>query len=272
MVWAYRAIQPVKAVTRWRLPTMNLHTANKAHHANNGCDPARKPTLFSVPHRVLPDSFYTSPVPPNNRVHSPLFTLHLRPLSKQVVFEINNGPPWLRGNYPPGLLEKRHEKRIIRPPVSGWRNVEDEDEPAQQKKVFPQTREPLLGPTVVPVIIIPSKKRIDKRAVKRNKVRTRLAAALNQVIETSPLAQQLLSILHATAHNSNCGMLVLWPTDRNIIDLDMSHLCLEVEKALARLIHNVNRQSSRHSTQGRSQLKHRPTSVSRPRDIRRPTE
>jgi hypothetical protein len=163
--------------------------------------------ILKLPRGALPTSFYVSNVANHQRLGNKLFRLTLRPLSAGCLRNINEGPSWLRGDYPAGLLPGRHERR--RPindkakQVSGWRDTAQDDDQAHEFiSDFKARLEPLAlkRPLLVhgreigkveadghqwwPVLGVVSIKGIDKRAAYRNRAKTRTLAAFERAIQS----------------------------------------------------------------------------------------
>lgn len=211
---------------RWACCTCRYSTGStSAHRAspadNNGkandddrpTQPQTRPSvrLLRLARPALAPNFYRDR--PAYHFSNPFFVLAFRPIRTAAVREINLGPTWLRGDYPAGVLEGRHERRrpindADKQPTTFRETSEDGSEDGLASVVNKEHRthteptsakRPLLvhGKDLVklrreerslsnvcrvPVLVLTSKKRLDKRAFLRNKIKKRLLTALDAVL------------------------------------------------------------------------------------------
>lgn len=139
-----------------------------------------KSRLYRIPHEALPEGFLSSH-DSINIGSCKYFSLRLKRLNKDVIDKINNGPSFLAGAYPPGLLHGRHEKyRLINHvKIDTWRTGEESERDHKLAETnlrdLAVQRIPKIGGDVdnekdIPALIITSKKRVHKLSVVRHNV------------------------------------------------------------------------------------------------------
>ncbi|PWN36989.1 uncharacterized protein FA14DRAFT_187126 [Meira miltonrushii] len=166
------------------------------------------PKLLRLPRAALDPSIYFSKVSGPRNYQGKSFRIVLRPIDAKVTKRINDGPKYLSGSYPMGLLKQKHEKRrFLDPgikPFSGWRDFLGEAQnpyfESQDKgyhfsyKQSALIKRPLLVKrqlvnasiaftplhTYIPVLVVTGKKTIDNRAVVRNKAKTKILHAFQE--------------------------------------------------------------------------------------------
>lgn len=168
------------------------------------------PKLLRLPRVSLDPYMYSSRVIDQRNFTSKSFRLVLRPINSKLLQRINDGPKYLSGNYPLGLLKEKHEKRRYLDPnvvgekrLSGWREDENQDETHLHHSYRQSSliKRPLLVNgkasitsildtpmhTYLPVLVITGKKAIDNRAVIRNKSKTKLLYAFQQGLKSKQI-------------------------------------------------------------------------------------
>lgn len=205
-----------------------------------------EPRILRLPRASLESAIYTSQVKNSRAFDGKTFRIFLRPIKAKTMHRINNGPKYLSGSYPMGLLQPRHEKRrYLDPtikPFSGWRDaskVEIDSESGNQDEGFQFSyhqsaliKRPLLVNSFlantsikytplhiyIPVLVVTGKKSIDNRAVIRNKAKTKLLHAFQEGLRLHRTRQNKKDELKWPLNDKNGDplALVFYPTKQTV--------------------------------------------------------
>lgn len=211
-----------------------------------------EPRLLRLPRAALDSHMYSSHVTNTRSFHNKFFRLVLRPINAKQMQRINDGPNYLSGNYPMGLLKSKHEKRRYLDPnakrfsaLREFPTSNNESKSDQEDEmIYSSNRQSALIKrplfvnslaaktsiestplhTYIPVLVVTGKKAIDNRAVIRNRAKTKLLHAFQEVLKLTQEESKISDIKWPLTDQTGNPLALIFYPSKSIIDEPMQSL------------------------------------------------